>query len=1095
MLSLYVVGRNLPLDKPLNEGQLMEVLDSYNAPTLMKMVYGRGLSAVNKKEANLRTLSKNFYDETSIRTALQRLSKEGQIALMRLARLGEEGVLPYHNLRQQLISRYNADFANNAFNQIIGSALALYAFRHNNQLTFETPYNKHSLEGPGSLGMPYQPLPANTEIVIWVPFQILKLLSIDPALAAELTPPKIKSFDGKSPVQVKSAARFEALLADIFTFTRYVEQNKPKVLQSGDLGKRDFNKLAPQLSVKDNTAQARRLDELPYLNFLWRLLLQSKLLEIQQGSGQVVVGQPLVKFYGLPRWEQARELTDAWVKSPVEEFTGISTLRFYTTDPLQSSVPTLERQQQARQYLLQLWQQLYREKRFAREGLEGDWLDFETLIAVVKEAAFEILISHSYVPDKSGYSSYYAYMGDFGRGYYKGFISLLKPPDKIQKVQHYYRNEDRSRALSLDTDWNWVEGEWLAHLLGESLSWLGLTELGLDEKTKRPVAFRFTTVGLEWLSGQPSQETEATRQQLAQLAEQAPELARPLIVQPNFEILVLDPLQNLTLLRQLEQFATQGSMSEVALYRMSKESVLKGFRQGWDAPSILKLLADNSRVPVAQNIETSLTDWSAAFQRLILRPGATLLEVGNPIRLEQVIAERPDLGLRRLGDHFALVAVDKAQEAAKALNPKSQPASINTAQIVRETLSFKDAYTLEARNTTPYQLYRLGQFADLAMWEKGQRLAVFKLTDQSVERARRLGLNYQQITETYRQWLGTEQEQPRKRGMPKAPETQNAKLYPETELALKGWLGEYGKSSQIESAPAMLLQVTNPQILDDLFKVGRFANFLLSRPAPQLALVKQENFEQLRLELAKLNLSFKEGVTYQKAPPAPVLIPAITQGQPASIASMLNMLMSGELLKEGYNYQDNEAEDGFFNYDLIEPDFVIHLLGNIVDLLQEMKPNGPDYLNFMSSPRFAQRLLDMIEQEGFRQKKRDGIDQYWTAKHEEAHFFADLTTGERREILIESALEAMTSDTKSERQAAVRVLSLLGPRVARELTELLYHPDPVVRYNTCQVLAEVGDEEALMHLQAVVQDPATTPEGTVGQAAQHAAAAIRIRLK
>ncbi len=1100
MLSLLIAGKTLALDSKLNEGQLQTLFDSYNAASLQRLAAGRGLPTNSKKDLNIRSLARNFYDEKNIRQALQKLPKEGRMAMTRLVRLGDEdGTMPYAELKQQLTTRHDANFARAACAQLISSGLALFAFRRKNQLSFETTYTKHDIETPGGFVLPNTNSPADMQVVVWMPPQVRKLIEIDPQLDAQLQPVTLQPYAGKAEPQLKTSARFENLLADIFTFTRYVEQNKPKVLQSGQLGKRDFSKLATQVMLKDETSlqEARQLNDLPRLNFLWQVLLGAGLIEVHRASSQVRVSELLPVFYNLPRPEQIREIAKGWANSELNEFTRLTNLQFLTTDPAQSDIPTIQRQQQARQRLLKLWQQLFQANQLPFQAVGGDWLDFTSWLAVVKENAYELLIKHTHPSDKSNYGYYYAsYLGNFGPGYYRGFIHKSKPPRADDKRAAYGYAGDHSRALSLDSDWEWVEGEWIAYLLGESLCWLGLTELGLDEKTQKPVAFRFSTAGQEFLTGQPSAQTQATEQQLVELAAHAPELARPLIVQPNFEVLVLSPLQNLPLLRQLDQFGVQASLGDVALYRINKESVLRGLRQGWESSAILKLLQENSRVPVAQNIETSLQDWGAAFERLILRPNSTLLEVGDPARLEKVLNTRPDLGLRRLGSHFALVAANKAGVAAQALaaadapDPKKvkpiSPTVINNAQIVRGTLSFQDAYTLQVETATPYQLYKLGQFTELVSWERATRRAVLKLTAAAVDRARQSGLNYKTIVDIYNNWL---------------PASKATTPYPETDLALKGWLGEYGAASEIESEPAMLLQVSNSQILDDLFDIAPYSDWLLSRPSKNLALVKQTEFEALREALAKLNITFKEGVTYRE-PTAPsgfglspfgLSLPAGANAN--SFADILNNILAGRGgggLLDFDDDDDDDFDDGDFGTGE-DPDMITHLLIEMRSLLTELKPPGAtDYMTYLTNQRFAQQLLNRVEIEGGNAKNRR--DKYWNDKHEEAHYYADLTPSERREALTESALEAMTSTLQLERQAAVGLLSLVGTKVARDITQFLYHADPIVRYNAGLVLAEVGDRESLTHLQAVLNDHANTSLGTVAEAAEKAAGAIKRRL-
>lgn len=1135
MLSLQIAGKTFPVSKNLTEQHLHFILDSYNSQSLQKMLQGRGQKVTPRKEANLKALAKIFLDEKLLRKSLQTLPEPGRQALSRLAVRGEEGVLAYPALKQQLSARHGPDFANSAIQQLIGSGLALFAFRNGNVLSFEATYSKHSLEAPGALTQPFATPQPGHEQVVWALPQVLQLFKLDPQIEKDLLPPPLKPYNGLAQPKPVESTRFETVLADLFTFTRYVEQNRPKVLQSGDLGKRDFTKLAALLSLKDKQSpqEVRKLDELPHLNFLWQVLLSAELLRVDTKTSQVLAGTQLGRFFQMPRHEQAQMLLKVWAKSGLEEFTRIPSLKFYTNNPDESSIPTLQQQQSGRTRLISLLEGIYRQQRLPEQALSGGWLDFSSLLGVLKESAYEILIRHSYQPESSNYGNYYAYQGDFGRGYYKGFISQLRPPDKTLAGKSY-GSATASHALSLDRDWDWVEGEWVALVLSEALSWLGLAELGLDEKSQRPVAFRFTPSGLAALSGKPAAEEEAIQQQLAELAAMAPEMARSLIVQPNFEVLVLNPVQNLPLLRRLEEFATQLSLGDVAQYRITKESVLQGLRGGMSVAEILSLLRDNSRVPVSQNIETSLQDWAAAFERLVMQADTTVIEVGDPARLDKLLATEPGLVLRRLGDNFAQVTAATADKVARRLLTMETGSTrtgatatipvINTAQLVKGTLSFTDAFTLEVKNATPYQLFRLGQFAELESWEIEGRHAIFKLTAAAAERARSLGLTFAAISRTCESWLpapATVVNAPNSKSRfavppppPRATQRPPVSLPAETRLALKGWLGEYGdgEQTQLGQEAVIALQVPHSELLDDILAVPELNGALVGRIGPGLALVRLDQFEEFRQHLEKFGLAFGKEIKLSSLSPRGILTESLpaTGGLGNTMLAVLEQSLGGggnrrgtrdlsnvdiatlaAIMENNQNFNEdiNDDDDGD------DDDEIIFLLEEILNLLLKQTQAGKiksDPLATITGNRFAEELLGRVEEQGYQAKKKN--DLYWEDKHEDAHYYEELSPRERRETLLESCFTVMPSPLKPQRQAAVMLLPLFGNSIARQMTEYLYHPDAAVRYNTCLILGEIGDRESLTHLQPVLDDDTATSQGPVSSAAIKAVGEIQARL-
>src|SRR5205823_2270685 len=139
------------------------------------------------------------------------------------------------------------------------------------------------------------------------------------------------------------------------------------------------------------------------------------------------------------------------------------------------------------------------------------------------------------------------------------------------------------------------------------------------------------------------------------------------------------PLENLALLRQVDRFASQTSMGDVALYRISKDSVLRGLRGGLHGSDIIQTLRENNRVPVAANVVQTIEDWAVAFERLVLYENCSLLETPDAATLDRLVAQpgAERYVVKRLGPTFALVTGELARPASPAKPGKPPNSTAN----------------------------------------------------------------------------------------------------------------------------------------------------------------------------------------------------------------------------------------------------------------------------------------------------------------------------------------------------------------------------------------------------------------------------------
>lgn len=165
--------------------------------------------------------------------------------------------------------------------------------------------------------------------------------------------------------------------------------------------------------------------------------------------------------------------------------------------------------------------------------------------------------------------------------------------------------------------WEQVEGEQLRSMVGGSLCWIGLIDLGMQGET--PISFRVTTLGATLLRGE--------------LAPPEPAI-EPLVVQPNFEVIV-PPGASLLARFQLARIAELAISDRAEIYKLTKRSIQAALDRSISLERIIQCLHEQSGRVVPQNIQATLRDWAAQHGQLSLQR-AVLLEADDPLVLEQI---------------------------------------------------------------------------------------------------------------------------------------------------------------------------------------------------------------------------------------------------------------------------------------------------------------------------------------------------------------------------------------------------------------------------------------------------------------------------
>lgn len=191
--------------------------------------------------------------------------------------------------------------------------------------------------------------------------------------------------------------------------------------------------------------------------------------------------------------------------------------------------------------------------------------------------------------------------------------------------------------------WDRTDGQIIAGILASTLHELGLITLGFqpvysaNEEFGNPYAFQLTERAgkVLWLA-----EEEATCD--------LEKSGGSLIVQPNFELLLLQP--DYQTLYQLLPFTKVEQVEMVSRLILTRDTVRRGIEAGWNVERILQTLQRLSTKELPQNILYTLQDWERVFKDATVSQ-VLLLELGNEALTDELChsSKLSNLGLRRLG--------------------------------------------------------------------------------------------------------------------------------------------------------------------------------------------------------------------------------------------------------------------------------------------------------------------------------------------------------------------------------------------------------------------------------------------------------------
>ena len=573
---------------------LYGIIDSYNAETLKEMMAFHGKEPLRYKRDNVRYLAEFFPQSNRVRDVLKNLEEIELIALTRLAQ--KNGRMSAQRLESLL--NHNPPLLKNTINSnntyyYNGGPHTLPEAKPNYKGKPSFPDLIASLTCKGLL-FSEKPLNPNKTILDLVYGHIIFLPDYTLTHLKEITLPELPNPAEIAP-QFTSNGSATLFIRDLSRYGRFLQNKQTLAFTTqGQLYKDDLKGIAAQMSFPTNLKSGKKEKDNGRLHFLRHLLVPVE-LGSQQYPTEPITTRTDASFWQQDLAQRMRTAFFAWRdKGAWYEFPQLHNYK-RGNDPYNTAARSLSK---SRKIVLKYMKRL-----------GSGWMSIHELIEDIKDQDYGFLFAKR----KTNRSSWYY---DYRETH--PYVSSNNP---------YHIAFDNIRSES--DGWDKVEADFINHLIAGPLFWMGLVDLGYTTEPKTDLlgnqhidGYRLTEMGL-WLLGigkKPETTTESGN----------------LVIQPNFEILMMAPFADEALLT-LDQFADVSKETEhVITYELTRLTVYRGQKQGWQAPRIAKWLDDNSSQPLPQNVQRTLDEWDALHNRIVIHSNTTLIETADSDTAQQI---------------------------------------------------------------------------------------------------------------------------------------------------------------------------------------------------------------------------------------------------------------------------------------------------------------------------------------------------------------------------------------------------------------------------------------------------------------------------
>lgn len=403
----------------------------------------------------------------------------------------------------------------------------------------------------------------------------------------------------------------------------------------------------------------------------------------------------------------------------------------------------------------------------------------------------------------------YGFLLERKRGY--GVSGMYASP-------YYSSNNPYGISFSVARDeasgWDVVEKAFVIHLLTGPLYWLGLVDIGYSGADQPgegnpPAAYRLTEVGA-WLLG---------------LAEQPQfvESGGRIVVQPNFNVLAMEPISDVVLV-ELDHFADSLGGDRAVTYELSKESLYRGQQAGWTAERVIAFLEKHQGGALPSNVVRTLGEWETAHRRITFHRRKLVVQFADEDADAQASLVLAPFKPHTLADRFYLIPNGDFEKTGAVLRdagwmPTMQPEASTG---LDNSLRADDDGSLMLLQSAPsvHALGKLGQFADVA---------AAKVTPASVRAAMNNQLDVEQVLALLAE-------------MHAGPVPQAL------EKSIRKWAGFFGHGALRQ---VVLLELSNIDVMANLIadpEIGAFVHPIEGSTRP-LALVDAGHVDAVRAVL------------------------------------------------------------------------------------------------------------------------------------------------------------------------------------------------------------------------------------------------------
>jgi hypothetical protein len=785
----------------MDRRETARMLTSYSRRALETWAKARGLDPQRFRGPQLQgELARVLLAPASLKTALAGATTDEQTILARLKLEG--GVLLAEELKAQLLID-GVKEPDAAFTALMSRGLIFF------DRSFDG-YGRWELWG--GTQQPFSPS-------LWLPDEVAELVTIPDDLGHR----PLES--AAAPPQIREAA-YATLRRDIYLLLQALRENPIKLLKSGDVSKRDSErllKILPTTGAGENDPTAKARAGGAWFSFLWLLIQRAGL--VAEEPGKMTASEAGLQFLGQSEAQQAHLLLRAWVNLlEWDEFRRVPSLAFEAAGF--GDFPSPPQLVMARAALMEL---------LMRQRPYPGWYSITSLLASMYRFRVAFLIP------RSDMMTFFPWQVNRTRGerHYRGFHARGSSPPR-----HFHK----------DKDWELVEGAYLRTLLEEPLLWLGIIRLGYAGD--QLVSFELTERGAAAV-GLIEMPAPASSPSPREVAEGRGE-GRALVVQPNFEVVVYPEIGGVPLLVELDRFAERVRMDRAALYRLTRADLCRGLQGGLTLAEITRTLELHNAGPLPQNVAYTLAEWEQLYQRIHVQRRVSLIEAADDAEL-RALRRLPELAkAREIAPRVLLVPADVLPR-----NLRLKPEVIDYTAPITNAIEFETTTRLRVLPgmLTPRLRHRLLQVAD-PVGEPGRSSKTASTASGPSPSAvdgegwPKAGVRHQRDTSQFE--LSREKVVQAARWWPweamLAFLTGAARKKPGADLAvtLKGWAGGL--------PPAALTAVTilaapSASWLDEVMLVPEVKPLILRRLSPTLALVSEENRARLDAALAAIGVT------------------------------------------------------------------------------------------------------------------------------------------------------------------------------------------------------------------------------------------------